>query len=207
MAIRTLFCCFLLGLFSWSSVASAGLYRWVDDDGNVHYTDRLPPERAPDGRQVFGRDGVMREDVPRAPTEEERAAMEQERQERQERLELEEQRLQEQAAYDRFLLHTYTNEREILEARDQHLERIRTNREMLEHNKREDERRLREARQQAVDAERSDSSDLDAVYDRIEELESRIEIRRNDIAELSESETSLQEEFRRHRQRFQELQE
>lgn len=42
---RAAFLC-LLGLFAVNSAQSASLYRWVDIDGKVHYTDHPPPPSA-----------------------------------------------------------------------------------------------------------------------------------------------------------------
>lgn len=39
----------LLGLFLLSTTASATLFRWVDDDGKVHYSDSVPPSKAQKG--------------------------------------------------------------------------------------------------------------------------------------------------------------
>jgi len=39
----------LLGLLTLSTTASAALYRWVDDNGKVHYSDSVPPSKAQRG--------------------------------------------------------------------------------------------------------------------------------------------------------------
>ena len=39
----------LLGLLLLSTTASAALFRWVDDDGKVHYSDSVPPSKAQKG--------------------------------------------------------------------------------------------------------------------------------------------------------------
>lgn len=36
-------------LFLFSTTASATLYRWVDDDGKIHYSDSVPPSKAQKG--------------------------------------------------------------------------------------------------------------------------------------------------------------
>lgn len=42
MLYRTLF--LILGLLMASSLAAQEVYRWTDEDGNVHYGDQPPPE-------------------------------------------------------------------------------------------------------------------------------------------------------------------
>ncbi|NEV61574.1 DUF4124 domain-containing protein [Thiorhodococcus minor] len=79
------------------------LYRWVDDKGEVHYTDQVPPSHADKARARMSKEGVEVEEVPPAPTEEEiRKAKELERQKAEEA-----KRLAEQKAADEKLLRTY----------------------------------------------------------------------------------------------------
>lgn len=63
-------------------------YRWVDQDGVVHYGDRLPPEHASTDRQVLNEYGVPVSAEDGAKTPEQRAAEKAER----ERLEAERQK-------------------------------------------------------------------------------------------------------------------
>lgn len=55
-------------------VLAQKLYRWVDADGKVHYTDTLPPEAVDQARDEISRSGVTVNRVDRALTPEERAA-------------------------------------------------------------------------------------------------------------------------------------
>jgi chromosome segregation ATPase len=50
------------------------LYRWVDEKGEVHYSDQIPPQYAPTGHDVITDQGVTVEKIPRAKTKEEIAA-------------------------------------------------------------------------------------------------------------------------------------
>lgn len=58
------------------------LYRWVDADGKVHYTDTLPPEAVDSARDELNRSGMTVNRIDRALTPEERAAAEGEAAER-----------------------------------------------------------------------------------------------------------------------------
>lgn len=49
---KFIFICLALTLLFPMSSSSAGLYKWIDDNGNVHYGDN-PPEKA-DLRQITG---------------------------------------------------------------------------------------------------------------------------------------------------------
>lgn len=44
-------------------VAQAELYRWVDDDGRVHYSDSVPPEKSRNGHTEMDKQGNRLEEV------------------------------------------------------------------------------------------------------------------------------------------------
>lgn len=52
----------------------AKTYRWVDENGKVHYSDRLPPEAAKQAREELNSEGVTVNRVDRQKTDEEVAA-------------------------------------------------------------------------------------------------------------------------------------
>ncbi|MBK9494255.1 MAG: hypothetical protein BWZ07_02512 [Alphaproteobacteria bacterium ADurb.BinA280] len=65
---------FLMPLLWFASDAALAqkLYRWVDREGNVHYTDTLPPEAMQSARDELNSQGMTVNRVDRALTEEER---------------------------------------------------------------------------------------------------------------------------------------
>lgn len=65
----------VLSLLSAPALAQK-LYRWVDAEGKVHYTDTLPPEAVNQARDEISRSGTTVGRVDRALTPEERAAKE-----------------------------------------------------------------------------------------------------------------------------------
>jgi hypothetical protein len=106
-------CAILLTLQSLSAIG-AKLYRWVDDEGNVQFSDKVPPEHAHRERSRLNERGLEVERVDRAQTKEE-VAQEKEL----ERLRAEKERLiKEQQARDQVLLRTFRSEDDILMARD-----------------------------------------------------------------------------------------
>ena len=56
------------------SDSKAKLYKWTDQDGNVHYSDQIPPEAKEYARERVNEQGVAVERVDRALTPEELAA-------------------------------------------------------------------------------------------------------------------------------------
>jgi hypothetical protein len=90
---------------------SQDVYRWVDEDGEVHYGNMVPPEYRSYGWERIGPNGVVLERVERALTPEEREVL---RQEAIRQAELEaQQRTQE--TKDRLLLQSYRSEQDLLD--------------------------------------------------------------------------------------------
>ena len=96
-----------------ASAAPATTYKWVDDKGVVHYTDRMPPDQVDKGRVELNRDGIAVKKVEPAPTPEQRKAKEAE-EARQKELAREKEDV---ARRNRALLQSYTSEAEIELAR------------------------------------------------------------------------------------------
>lgn len=95
--------------------AQAKMYKWVDAQGNVHYTDTLPPSAAAQGNAELSKTGNVVKKTESAEEKQKRLAAEAEAAERKKIA-------AEQARKDRALLATYTTEQEIDLARDRALE-------------------------------------------------------------------------------------
>jgi len=98
-----------------AGTAEAAMYRWVDGNGRVHYSDTLPQTYQQSGADVMNKQGSV---IKRNQSEAERNA-EAERKAEQLRIRQEQQA---QAQQDRALMSTYTSEAEIDLARDRALE-------------------------------------------------------------------------------------
>jgi len=111
MAFKTLAVALLLTAAS----AHAQMYRWVDGNGRVHYSDTPPTTYQQSGGAELGKQGNV---IRRTQSEAERRA-DAERQAEQKRIDQERQK---QVQLDRALTQTYTTEAEIDLARDRALE-------------------------------------------------------------------------------------
>jgi len=100
--------------------ARAAMYKWVDEQGVVHYTDKLPPEAVDKARTELNKQGVPVKQTDKALTPEQRRAIEQDAQ-RQKQLARQQ---EEVARRDRALLSSYTSEAEIDLARNRSLQTI-----------------------------------------------------------------------------------
>ena len=140
-----------LGLLLFTlQVDAAKIYRWVDDEGNVHLSDRVPSEHAGSARSELSESGREVDRVERAKTAEEIA-----REKELEKLRAEQQRLIElQRAKDQVLLRTFRTEDDLLMARNGKLAAIDSNIQVIRGNIRRMKTRLDEMQQSAASMER-----------------------------------------------------
>lgn len=110
---------FMMAAF-YLSGAQAGLYRWVDEYGDVHYGDKVPAKYLKQEHEELNEQGTLVKKHDRAMTKEER---EEKKRQEAERVRVEQQK-REQALRDRVLTDTYTTERDLVAARDARLEAI-----------------------------------------------------------------------------------
>jgi hypothetical protein len=116
----TLLAVIALSLTASAALGQTRLYRWVDDQGVVHYGDRVPPEYANRDRDVLNDRGVAVGREQGELTESEEAALAERR--AAEAAELEARA--EVARRDRMLLETYLTVQDIEDLRDRRLELI-----------------------------------------------------------------------------------
>ena len=88
-------------------------YRWVDEHGQVHYGDSIPPKYAPNSRELLNSQGVQIGHVDAEKTPAQLAAEAHARQQR-----------MAQQQHDYFLLGTYTSVKDIESLRDERLSQL-----------------------------------------------------------------------------------
>lgn len=97
--------------------AEAALFKWVDEHGVVHYSDKVPPEAVDKGNVELNRQGVPIRRTDPAPSAEQRRAKDQEDERRRQAAKQQE----EVARRDRALIASYTSENEIASSRERAL--------------------------------------------------------------------------------------
>ena len=98
------------------------LYKWVDEDGHTHYSDKIPPKEVKRARSELDESGVTVDQVDAAKTPEQLR-----REAEEERLRKEQQRLAEkQRQADRVLLRTFRTEDDILMTRNGQIQAVDT---------------------------------------------------------------------------------
>jgi hypothetical protein len=170
------------------SATAAKLYRWVDEQGNVHYSDRIPPDAAKQERARLDERGVMVERTEAAKTEEELA-----RDRELERLRAAQQKLlEEQQERDRVLLNTFRTEDDLFLARDKKIEAVDAQVKLTEGNIKRLKKRLADMQATAATTERQGEqvspkyrADIEATRRQIEEAYASIVQREQDRLAIS----------------------
>lgn len=102
-----------------SGVEKVGnMYKWKDKDGNVHFSDQIPPEAAGYAREKFNEQGVAVEQVDRALTPEEQKAKEDAARKAEEEAKAAEARRK----ADEALLNSYASEEDLTRAYNQRMD-------------------------------------------------------------------------------------
>lgn len=139
------------------------LFKWVDEKGNIHYSDRVPPQHSKHERREYDPRGKQVRVYERAKTPEEKA-------EAARLAAIEEEKKREaakQAVHDRSLLATYSSEDDMLMARDGKLASVDALIQLTRSRIESTETRLREYAAEAAEFERSGKPVPNALQDQI----------------------------------------
>ncbi|MBN4050554.1 DUF4124 domain-containing protein, partial [Gammaproteobacteria bacterium AH-315-M22] len=119
-----------LSLCLLSPIAAAELYKWTDANGQIHYSDHVPPKHVNRKREIVNDSGVRSVVVDEAKTKEEIIT---ERQ--QTALRKKEEENQRQAErYQRNLIANYRDESDLIATRDRNIESIQVSINFIETN-------------------------------------------------------------------------
>lgn len=114
-------------LFSLCVNANAGnLYKWVDENGNIRYSDRLPPKQVRQAYESLNSQGVVISRTEAAKTEEELIEARKVQEELEAKLAAEKKAKEKQYKEDQVLLLTFSSEEEMDRVRDNRLDVLDT---------------------------------------------------------------------------------
>ena len=179
------------GFFSMSAVAA--LYKWVDDNGETHYGEVVPPEYAnkdkvqfdDKGRVIKAKPAESNTNVVAGNSAEQKAALEQRRK-------------------DKALLNTYSNEKEIDLARDRNLQLVEARIKNIEEVQKSAQEDLDSYRKEAKDAGAGKAIPASIQVD-ISAAESRIAKLKQDMDVAKAKAESVRAAFEADKARYREL--
>ena len=191
----------LAGTLLAPSLAGAQMYRWVDENGQVHYGDRVPPKYAKQQRDELNERGVVVDSKARELTADERVT-----QQRAER-EAQEAKLAaaEQARYDRYLVTTFSSVTEIIELRDARLATLDGRLELAQENSAKTENTLTKliAKRKKLQADLKDVPDK--LHKQINSFESGLLDGMRMVRSIQDDRAETEAKFQRDIERYLEL--
>jgi hypothetical protein len=193
----------LLFLLACLSLSHAGkLYKWVDAEGNVHFSDQVPPEDAKRQRKVLSPTGRTIKTIDAAKTPEQIAE-----EKRRKRIEAEQHRKEaEQRERDRVLLLTFQNVKHIISTRDAKITTIDSSIQLTSNQLKVQENRLQEYLRSAAEFERNGKVAPKHIIKKINATRSQIDKILHYIDKKKEEKRQIFKEFAAYEKRYKELQ-
>jgi chromosome segregation ATPase len=179
---------------AFGATAEAKLYKWVDDKGETHYGEVVPPEYANKDKVQFNEKGreVKRKDAAGDAVQDKKRAEE------------------EQAAIDRrrrdqALINTYSSEKEIDLARDRNLQQIVARINSVQTLLKTAQDNLDNYRKEAESAKKGGRKIHDSLHADIAEAEKKVEKLKQELAAAQDKESSIKASFEADKERYREL--
>jgi hypothetical protein len=188
--------------------AAAKLYKWVDENGQIHYGSSLPADKAKNDHQQLNKQGVVvNTKKAKVQKSEEELALEAEAKRIEEERLAEEARLKEiQDQKDRVLLMTFSNEDEINHAREDRIKVVESVIDLIHKNIAATEGKLAELQKTADQLYTSQGKEIPGgMAQKIEHFERKIENRKAQLAQKQEEKAKINEKYDVDLARFREL--
>jgi hypothetical protein len=183
-----------------SSAKKGGVaYRWVDDQGVVHYGDNIPPQYASQDRTILNSQGVEVGHLDAAKTPEQEAAATRAREV-----------LMKQRQHDAFLVSTYTSVKDIEALRDARLDQLKGQRAAAEQYVESLRARLASLQSRAVSyrpySERKDAWRMpDDLAENLVRTVNELRVQSSALASKGAEEAALRSQFQADIERYREL--
>ncbi|GMQ97443.1 MAG: hypothetical protein BMS9Abin15_1169 [Gammaproteobacteria bacterium] len=177
------------------------LYKWTDDEGNVHYGSAPPPSVAGKKRDILNTQGqtvdkISSPKTPKQLAEEERKQKTAVKQERARRI---------AAQRDRYILSTYKNESEITRERDRQLASSIKAIKALQTSIQKLETSYKTQRSKASKLERAGKTPSEEMKAELRSYETELKDKKHNLKSRQEQEINFLDQFDRDLKRFREL--
>lgn len=189
------------------SPVQAGLNKWVDEKGQVHYGDRVPAKYLNQERDILNEQGVVVKQHKAAKSEEELAK---ERALKAEHAATNRERMVEEkraALRDRVLLETFTAEDDLIHSRDARLEAVDTQILLTETIIKDQEKKLEELKNRIASIEKSSRVVPDNLRREQVSVSRQLETHYNYVETKNQEKQSIIDKFDGDIKRFRELME
>ena len=176
----------------------AKMYKWVDENGQVHFGDRIPPEYLVKEHDELNELGVKTRHREAAKTSEQKA--EERRLEReQKKIELAEKKKKQR---DRVLLDTYTTERDLVVARDSRLDAVNSQINLAESIISDSNNKIESMEQQVAEIKASNREVPVDLYKRIDNEKQQVAVQTKVMENHKKRSIEISEQFNGYIDRF-----
>ena len=183
----------LLAAFNAMAETKAKLYKWVDDKGETHYGEVIPPEYAnkdkvqlEKGREIKEKTPAGKGDLARKVTEEDQTIIDRRRK-------------------DKALVNTYSNEKEIDLARDRNLQQVEARISSVQLLIKSAQESLDGYRKEAEGLKKAGTKIPDSLQSDIVGAENKIAKLKQDLANAEEKSSAVKASFEADKVRYREL--
>jgi len=190
-----------LTLIAFAPSGEAKSYRWVDKNGQVHYSDHLPPQETDRAYSVINQGGVTVDSVDRAKTKEELA----EEQRKQQQEAEQKQRARKQAEYDNILLDTYSKVSDLEDTRDRYIATLEGAIKVAQHKLSNLNSELEQRRKSAANLERDGKPVSDELSKDIAILQTQVDRENSFIQAQRSQQADLRKKFAADIERYKKL--
>lgn len=204
----------LAALLASGAALAQQVYRWVDEDGNVHYTESLPPGYKDTGHDVLNQRGiVIDEDLKLTPEVKlEEKTEEQARAEEADELPRDSSGLprpkplyneaEKQAKMDNFLMLRYDSEQEITDAMNVEIKQLNYDRRLLEGSQDSMNESYRGQIRVAANKQRAGQAVAEDTSDQIEDLRIKLTANARSLSALDQREQNIKATFQAQLDRY-----
>ena len=174
------------------------MYKWVDENGQMQFGDRIPPRYLVKEHEELNEQGVTIKHKEAAKTAEEKAEAKRLEHERQQAA-LEEKKKKQR---DRVLLDTYTTERDLIVARDSRLDAVGSQIQLAESIIKDSNNKIDTMEKQVTQIKASNREVPLDLYQRIDNEKHQVKVQSEVMAEHKKRRDEIAEQFNGYIERF-----
>lgn len=179
--------------------ADAKMYKWIDENGKVYYSDKVPPDQVDHARERISDTGVIEEKVKRALTDEEKVALAAEL-EKKKKLEKQIRDAAEKEAFEKNkIMMSYSSADQIIRLKNERVNALKRNIETARENLAIQEKNETDLMKRAADKERNGEIVSEAFLVQINQIKDQIAYQKQFIidktAEIETTETKYEGEL------------
>ena len=191
----------LLALFGICDAAK--LYKWVDEDGKVHYSDKMPPDQIKHAHEKLNEHGVVKEKVDRDLTPEEKQAKREAKARELAEAKAQLLKLEQMEKEREKIMKSYSSEEQIIRLREERVAALNRNIELAEENLVIQQKNHDDLLKRAADKERNGEVVSESFLEQISQVSEQMDFQRAFIkektAEIETTQAKYQDELAKFR--------